>query len=390
MKIPQSKCLYASVLLQSSWRTAALLVFVSLLSVTISCSSDDNPAPIEEVMVKGMITSYTSSGGAMLDITKADMTKAGFTFGDVISVTIDNKEIVMPYYDGFYGRNGEYLCVAYSTSPTIRIAVCNGSLPEELLGLEGHAVIIRMTEKGGRLDVQEAMSAEYSCNREDFPNLSDEEYANARVVNAGNIANGILHRCSSPFYNFINRAYYVSTYLEDKQVQTLFNLANTVDTIQPSDMPSYSRMLWEEGRVIHCPLKVDPTADDFSNKLIEALKELPSYPAPYAVHCMEGKDRTGYVCALLEGLCGATYKEIVADYLITFYNYYQYTPDNNPQFCNTLVSLRLNPCLMHYADVDDESQLPDLDYAQAFSNYLLSHGMSQLQLDALVQALTTP
>ena len=70
--------------------------------------------------------------------------------------------------------------------------------------------------------------------------------------------------------------------------------------------------------------------------------------------------------------------------------HYQYTPDNNPQFCNTLVSLRLNPCLMHYAGVDDESQLPDTDYAQAISSYLLSHGMSQQQLDALVQALTTP
>jgi protein tyrosine/serine phosphatase len=32
----------------------------------------------------------------------------------------------------------------------------------------------------------------------------------------------------------------------------------------------------------------------------------------YVVHCIEGKDRTGYVCALLEGLCGATYEEIVA------------------------------------------------------------------------------
>jgi hypothetical protein len=45
---------------------------------------------------------------------------------------------------------------------------------------------------------------------------------------------------------------------------------------------------------------------------------------------------------------------------------------------------------MHYAGVDDESQLPDTDYAQAISSYLLSHGMSQQQLDALVQALTTP
>ena len=37
---------------------------------------------------------------------------------------------------------------------------------------------------------------------------------------------------------------------------------------------------------------------------------------------------------------------------------------------------------------DDESLLPDIDYAKAFSDYLLSHGMTLQQIDALVQALT--
>ena len=55
----------------------------------------------------------------MFDFTEADMEKAGFTLGDVISITIDNREIVMPYYDGFYTRNGEFLCVAY---PTYRLS----------------------------------------------------------------------------------------------------------------------------------------------------------------------------------------------------------------------------------------------------------------------------
>ena len=36
----------------------------------------------------------------------------------------------------------------------------------------------------------------------------------------------------------------------------------------------------------------------------------------------------------------------------------------------------------------DEAQLPSVDYAKAFANYLLTHGMSQQQLDALIQALT--
>lgn len=51
-------------------------------------------------------------------------------------------------------------------------------------------------------------------------------------------------------------------------------------------------------------------------------------------------------------------------------------------------TLRLNTCLMYYAGVDDEEQLPGIDYAAAFASYLLSHGMSQQQLNDLVRVLT--
>lgn len=341
-------------------------------------------------MLEGKIASYNEFSGAMLDFTETDMAKAGFTLGDVISITIDGREIVMPYYDGYYSLSGEFLCVAYPTYPSICFTASITGLPQDLMGLEGHAVIVRMKEKGGCLDVQTAMSMKYSNDRDDYQMLSDAEFANVRAVRAGNVADGILHRSSSPFSNEINRAYYVSDYMESEKVATVLNLADTEEKMQTYDMPPYSRTLWEGGSVILCPLKADPTADDYNHRLIEALKELPSHPAPYVVHCVEGKDRTGYVCALLEGLCGATYEEMVADYLITYDNYYFVNPAHDPDLCNTLVSLKLNPCLMHYAGVDDESQLPGVDYAQAFSAYLLSHGMSQQQLDALLQVLTTP
>ena len=35
-----------------------------------------------------------------------------------------------------------------------------------------------------------------------------------------------------------------------------------------------------------------------------------------------------------------------------------------------------------------ETQLQNVDYAKAFASYLLTHGMTQQQLDALVQVLT--
>ena len=373
-------------MLQTGCRSALLLIVVSLLTLTTSCSNDDNP--INEPVLVGKITSYSELGVAMLDFLEADMEKAGFTLGDVISITVDDKEIVMPYYDGFYTRNGEYLCVAYPTYPSVCFTANNVGLPPELRGLEGHTVTVRMKEKGGSLDVQSALSMKYTNNRDDYPALTDAEFANARAVEAGNIADKVLHRCSTPFSNEINRNNYVSEYLEREEVKTVLNLADTEEKMLTYDIPPYSRKLWEEGNVILCPLKSDPTADDFNNRLIAALKEIPSRPAPYAVNCMEGKDRTGYVCALLAGLCGATYEEIVTDYLITYNNYYKITPAKDPDICNALLSLRLNMCLMYYAGINDEAQLPYIDYAEAISNYLLSHGMSPKQLNALVQALT--
>ena len=382
----KSKQLYLSALLQNGWRPVLFLFLVSLLPLVTSCSDDDDKGNIP--MLKGKISSYNEFGAAMLDFTEADMTKAGFTLGDVISITVDGKEIVMPYYDGYYTRNGEYLCVAYPTYPSICFTANNVGLPKELTGLEGHDVVVKMKEKGGRLDVQTALSMKYTNDRNDYPTYSDAEFANARAASGGNIASGVLHRSSSPFSNDINRANYVSEYLESEKVKTVLNLADTEEKMLIYDIPPYSRSLWVGGNVILCPLKADPTADDYNNRLIEALKELPSRPAPYVVHCMEGKDRTGYVCALLEGLCGATYEEIVADYLITYNNYYHITPAKDSDLCNTLVSLRLNTCLMYYAGVNDESQLPNIDYAKAFSTYLLSHGMSQQQINALIQVLT--
>ena len=385
----QSKRLSPSAWLLGGWRSALLLVVVSLFTLTASCSDDDDKSDVP--VLKGKITSYNEFGAAMLDFTEADMMNAGFTLGDVIGITIDDKkEIVMPYYDGFYTRNGEYLCVAYPTYPSICFTRNNIGLPQELTGLEGHTVTFRMKEKGGRQDVQQALSMKYNNERENYSAFSDAAFANARTSIAGNIPSGILYRSSSPFCNDINRAFYVSEFLENEKVKTVLNLADTEEKmLSYTDMPPYSRLLWEGGNVILCPLKADPMADDYNKRLIEALKQLPSRPAPYVVHCMEGKDRTGYVCALLEGLCGATYDEIVADYLVTYNNYYEINPTKDPVLCNTLVSLRLNICLMYYAGVSDEAQLPKVDYAKAFSSYLLSHGMSQQQLDALIQALTT-
>ena len=362
----------------------AIIKALLVCLLMVSCHKE---LPLSEPTLEGIITSYNEFGAAMLDITEADMTEAGFTPGDNISITIDGKEIEMPYYDGYYTRTGEYLCVAYPTYPSVCFTSNNTGLPAELTGLEGHGVTVKMKEKGGSIDVQQALSMRYTNNRFDYMSLTDAEFANARAVRAGKIAEGKLYRSSSPFSDEIGRCFYVSDFLEEEGVLTVLNLTDTEEKMLSYDMPAYSESLWESGNVILCPLKADPTAEEYNVKLIEALKEIPYHPAPYVVHCTEGKDRTGYVCALLEGLRGATYEEIVADYLVTYDNYFHITPEKDSSICDALVSLRLNTCLMYYAGVSDETLLPGVDFAKSFSEYLLSHGMTPQQVEALVQAL---
>lgn len=365
---------------------AMLSCLFSLLALTSSFSNDDNPTPA--ITLEGRIESYNKFGAAMLSFTEADMAQAGFTLGDVISITVKDKTIEAPYFDGYYVLPGEYVCVAYPTYPSVCFTSNNVGLPAGLRGLEGQTVVVRMKQKGGKSDVQEALSMKYTNIRTDY--ASDEIYANARAVKGGRIAGSRLYRSTTPFSNTINRAEYVSRYLEQHKVKSVLNLTDTEEDMAGYDMPAYSRTLWEGGNVILCPLKADPTAADFNNPLIAALKELAKKPAPYLVHCTEGKDRTGYVCAFLEGLCGATYEEITDDYLTTFDNFYHLDRTKDLTKYDALLHLNLNPCLMFYAGVESESQLAVVDYAKAFSTFLLSHGMSQDELDALIRALATP
>lgn len=63
---------------------------------------------------------------------------------------------------------------------------------------------------------------------------------------------------------------------------------------------------------------MDFTTDSFRSKLREGLVFFAGHPGVSTVHCLEGKDRTGIVMALLECLMGADLQEVVDDYMITF------------------------------------------------------------------------
>jgi hypothetical protein len=109
------------------------------------------------------------------------------------------------------------------------------------------------------------------------------------------------------------------------------------------------------------------------------------HEGPYLVHCTEGKDRTGFVCMLLEALCGASYDEIVDDYMITYDNYYGITKEAEAERYDTIVTYVLLPMVQVLSGDSDPASA---DLAAGAEQYLLDGGMTQSQITDLRSALT--
>lgn len=359
-------------------------IILAFLCAVGPAACDDRPDDTRTL--DAVLTGYDDFNNAELDVTRADMKAAGFVPGDVLSVAIRDEVLELPYHSGFFTRIGEMLVVDYPSYEHTVITASSTGLSDKYLGLEGTRVTLSVKRKAGALEAERILGMQYSNDRSDYSD--DVEFANARMVMTNGMAENRLYRSASPFDNKFGRAPYVSAYLEEQGVSTVLNLADNEETGRSyQDVPSYSRKLMDGGDVIFCKINSNYRSVDFNDKLISGLKEMSAREAPYVIHCTEGKDRTGYACALLEALAGASYDEIAQDYLLSYRNYFHITPEKNPKECRALLSLRLNDALMYYCGIDDESLLASVNLSEAVCRYLLAHGMTQPQIDALRNTL---
>ena len=385
---------------------ALLLVLLMLAGPVLSGCGKGGAKGIEN----GKIMHEEEFGGVYVDCTIDDFNALGFQYGDSVSVKFSNgyelKEI--PYYNGYYTANGEPLLVAYPGYPYIKVCINNGDdlwqeaglkasdnqeeKPQKLwatAGLEEHDTVeIKLVKSGKYKDIQEARDIHYKDERELFP--SDEAFANFRAVKAGKIGENRLFRSASPCDNQHNRAPYVDSLMKEAGVRFILNLSDTPTKIQgyleKEDFNSpYFLSLYESDNVVLIGLNMNYGSDAFREKVINGFTEMTEYEGPYLTHCTEGKDRTGFVCMLLEALCGASYEEIVDDYMITYDNYYQITEKKDGAKYKVIVENLLNPMIQTIAGADADIKKADL--SACAESYLKAGGMSEEKIAALKQAL---
>lgn len=134
------------------------------------------------------------------------------------------------------------------------------------------------------------------------------------------------------------------------------------------------------------PLACTIKKDDFSAKMKTLFEKILENDGPYYIHCLEGKDRTGYVCMVIEALCGATYDELVEDYFITYKNYYGIEKGTDKY--EAIKALHIDEMIKYVFSFEDESPLLGSNFYTKAHMYLKSIGLTDEQINLIQDKLT--
>ncbi|MBR0417397.1 MAG: tyrosine-protein phosphatase [Firmicutes bacterium] len=390
------------------------IIFIALLALALclsGCGKKEEPTGNVPCLENCEIQHEQEFGGVYIKTTIDDFNKLGFEYGDSVKVVFSNGYTLedVPYYNGYYVDAGEALLIAYPGYDYIKAAINYGedlwesgnlyASPDsetkinlfQAAGLNEHCTAsVYLNEHGTYLDIQEARDIHYSDERVKFP--SDEAFANFRNVKVGNIKEGVLYRSASPCDNQHKRAPYVDDFISEAGVNCILDLADSDAKIEKyiaaDDFDSpYFLSLYKDGKVITLAMNMNFASGDFKAKIVQGFNSMSETDGPYLVHCTEGKDRTGFICMLIEALAGASYDEIVDDYMITYDNYYEITEVKDKAKYDVI--LEKNLIAMLYTVVGDKNvDLRTADLSAYAKDYLRNLGMTDLQIEAFLAKIT--
>ena len=353
-----------------------------LLSVNLTVSFDQSAVSKDEKF-----------GAALLNMSQEEFEDLGFRLGDSCSVTFQNGYALtdVPYFNGYYVKNGAPVIVAYPGDPYVRITLNNMGIWDSAGLNNGDSVTITLEQAGKYLAIQEALGQIYSFDREAYP--SDEAFSNFRAFSAGDLKENFLFRGASPVDNSRGRAAYVDDLLEKHGVRFVIDLADSEADMQgyfaAGDFRSdYVKTLYGQGDVVLLDMGSGYTGDAYKQKVAQGLRAALEAEGPIYIHCMEGKDRTGFVCMLLEALAGASYDEMMRDYMTTYENYFQVTREKTPEKYDAIVDLYFVPFMEFLHGTDDLAELQSADYREDAAAYLRDGGMTDSEIKALLAMIT--
>ena len=367
----------------------AIILLITSIVIIITNLKNNSVLKLKEANIKH----DEKFGGIYVDISIDDFNALGFEFGDSINVKLSNGYELndLPYYNGYYVDMGEALVVGYPKYEYVKIGINYGDDIWTLANCkESDTITLTLNEKGKYKDIQESSDIHYV---EEQGDLSDIVFANFRNVKVGGLKDNILYSSASPIDNTHNRAAVTDKLAKEAGIKYDIDLSDSdeeiTEHIDKSDFNSpYFVSLLRDNKVIALDMSMSFKQDDFKQSLVKGLTQMTKNEGPYLVHCVEGKDRTGFICMILEGLAAASYEEIVDDYMLTYDNYYNITKESEPTKYETIKKRNIDAMLLYVTGLENVEDLKTANLNEKIGKYLESIGMERNDIDALTYQLT--
>ena len=367
-----------------------------VLALSVSGCAKSNP-----VLKNRSIHRDDEFGGAYIDISIPEFNKLGFKYGDSLDLKFSNNVTYsdIGYYSGYYVPAGQELVVAYPGYDYVKFCINYGDDVYTMNNFDKDTkVTITVNQAGKYLGVEETLSISYSDDPNEYQ--TREQFANFRAMNVGNLKENILYRGASPIDNRRNRPATVDALLQEHNIAYDIDLAdkNAVGTNRFTAVDNkkvaannfvihdYFQNLYNNNKVVFLGMAAAYKNDDFASRLKTLFEAIIANDGPYYIHCLEGKDRTGYVCMVIEALCGATYEEMVDDYFITYKNYYGIEKGSDKY--EVIKSLHIDEMIRYVFSFNETTNLLTANYRSNVNNYLLSIGLTQNQIDQVQTKLS--
>ena len=373
-------------------RTASLLLSLLLLCALALPAAADG-AEIPPVTTSAQLQYIQKYGNVILDLPAAELDALGYRFGDVLTLSVGDQTVTAPYCDSYgcvdagqpvLAARGGYLLAAvnmgdfagtYGVAEKTR-AEDGGILWSRADGAERVEFTISMAQQGGYFEEYALRSLQYTDAREDYPDLTDAQFANFRAVSTTGMGKNRLHRSSTPIDPRHGRSEYADAAMTDAGVTLILNLADSA--AEAAQMDGFPGKSYAAADVVYAPLGLELTDADTRHALAEGLRAFAARPGVYAVHCIEGTERAGFVIALLECLMGAEAEEVAADYMESYANYYSLTPADA-----RYETILKNGLLRTLGAAFGTENVMDADLAESAARYLTDAGLTEAEVTLL-------
>ena len=334
--------------------TALVLALVMLLAVLGGCKNPgstvdnggngdtdytentDNPTVTNPIQITTTIYEIAKHGNLILYMYGADLFNKGFEHGDIVEIAIGEKKWEVPLCTSYSDvDNGEVVLRATGETDGVVLAINMGDFATTAGIAEKTAIqedpgyrwdyqmespvelTITMKEEGGYREQWLIRQLARTNERADYAHLGDEAFANFRAIGTTGMGTNKLYRSSSPINPDLGRNTCADKAAKDAGIITVVNLADHSNTYAGTENSYYSTC-----QVAYVNLGTDFLSKSTLSGIAEGMRFIINNDGPYLIHCNEGKDRAGFVSALLECLMGATMDEVIDDYMVTYYNYY--------------------------------------------------------------------